>query len=261
MRRTFADILNSAEVDVAAEYRSLHMLVYERGGFCADMEEHFGWMPFAGTAYNLRDFNNRNGFDFEECKSSDDLDYLLCFCEYVYNFATRLNCRFDYGSVRSSNVIRHIIALTEKIRYRFVQDGGLWVLVLANERIVAAAEVAPKAAGNDLFRYDYRGYKGDLEGKRKILSTLAMALEPYRSELVVIAKQFSCDYFCLVNNLNIRHNNVDPADSRNYKELITLMPADELEEWYDTVRDMSAAAFLLLEYKKHPEDIGDLKRG
>ena len=29
----------------------------------------------------------------------------------------------------------------------------------------------------------------------------------------------------------------------------------------DTVRDMSAAAFLLLEYKNHAEDIGDLKRG
>ena len=80
MRRSFADILNGSKVDIAAEYHSLHLLVYERYGFYGDMRDNFELMPFSGTAYNLQDFNNRNGFHFDEQDSSDDLDELLLFC-------------------------------------------------------------------------------------------------------------------------------------------------------------------------------------
>lgn len=259
MRRTFSDILNDAEVDVAAEYHSLHMLVFQRYGFYSDMEEHFRQMPFAGTAYSLQDFNERNRLDFEQLEYSNNLDDLLLLCEYVYSFAMELNAASDCGSGRSFEVVRHIKTLADKIGYRFVQDRDLWVLVPMNEKIVAAAEVAPEAVGNDLFRYDYRGYKGDLDGKRKILTSLARALESHRVELAKMAKDFTSDYFFLVNSLNIRHNNVEAADPGKYKEVVALMSTDELEEWYDTVRYMSAAAFLLLDYGGSSEDIKDLK--
>lgn len=260
MRRTFADILNDAEVDVFAEYRSLYMLVFQRYGFYGDMEEHFRQMPFAGTAYNLQDFNERNELDFEHVEYSSDLDDLLLLCEYVYNFAIRLVASSDCGSGRSSEVVRHIETLKDKVGYRFVRDGNLWVLVPMNEKIVAAAEVAPEAAGNDLFRYDYRGYKGDLESKRRILASLALAIEPRRTELSNIAKVFTSDYFYLVNNLSIRHNNVSSADCGKYNDWVARMPSDELEGWYDAVRDMSAAAFLLLEYLDTKEKINEKKQ-
>lgn len=86
MRRTFAEILNSSGVNIAAEYHSLHMLVFERYGFYSVMDHNFDNMPFSGTAYNLRDFNDRNGFHFDEQETSDSLDDLLLFCEYIYNF-------------------------------------------------------------------------------------------------------------------------------------------------------------------------------
>lgn len=260
MRRTFADILNDAEVDVFAEYHSLHMLVFQRCGFYGDMEECFEWMPFAGTAYNLQDFNERNQFDFENFAYPNDFDDLLLLAEYAYNFAYVMNSDQELRTLNSISVLHRTDALTDKIGYRFVQDRGLWVLVPANEGIEAAAEVAPKAAGNDLFRYDYRGYKGDLEGKRKILAGLASALEPRRADLNKVAKVFMGDYFYLVNNLNIRHNNVDPADPGKYNSWVAQMPSGELEGWYDTVRDMSAAGFLFLEYQGKKEEIDETKR-
>lgn len=261
MRRTFADILNDVEVYVAAEYRSLRMLVFQRYGFYGDMEGYFYLMPFAGTACSLEDFNERNSFDFEHAECSKDLDDLLLFCEYVYNFAVRLNANHSCYSERSFGVFRHIEKLVDKLGYRFVEDGNLWVLVPANEEIEAAAEVVPPQAGSDLFRYDYRAYRGSLDGKRKILVSLATALEPHRARLVEIAKDFTNDYFYLVNSLNIRHNNVEPADSGRYREFVARMTDAELEGWYDTVRYMSAAAFLLLEYGENIESIKDLKRG
>lgn len=113
----------------------------------------------------------------------------------------------------------------------------------------------PEALGSDLFCYDYRCYSGDLDSKRKILVSLATSLEPYRAKLSCIAKNFTSDYFYLVNSLNIRHNNVDALDPGKYKELVAKMPDDELEKWYDTVRYMSAAAFLLLDYADRAEAV------
>lgn len=260
MRRTFADILNAVGVDVAVEYHSLYMLVYEEGGFYADMEACFQWMPFAGTAYDLDDFNERNHFYFERFEYSDDLNDLLLLTEYAYNFACTMNSDRDLVTKSSLSVARHVNMLVDKIGYRFVSDRGLYVLAPANEAIEAAAEVAPKVIGDDLFRYDYRAYKGDLEGKRKILVGLAAALEPHREELSKIAKDFTSDYFYLVNNFNIRHNNVEPIDSSKYKEFVALMSDEELEGWYDVVRYMSAAAFLLLEYGENVESVKSLKR-
>ena len=46
MRRTFAEILNSSGVNIAAEYHSLHMLVFERYGFYNEMDSNFDNMPF-----------------------------------------------------------------------------------------------------------------------------------------------------------------------------------------------------------------------
>ena len=215
---------------------------------------------FAGTACNLQDFNERNRLDFEQLEYSNNLDDLLLLCEYVYSFAMELNASPDCDSGRSFEVVRHIKTLADKIGYRFVWDRDLWVLVPMDEKIVAAAEVAPEAVGNDLFRYDYRGYKGDLEGKRRILASLASALEPRRAEMGNTAKVFTSDYFYLVNNLSIRHNNVNPAGSGKYNDWVARMPPDELEGWYDTVRNMSAAAFLLLEYLDTKEKIDETKQ-
>ena len=264
MRRTFADILNDAEVDVAAEYHSLYMLVYEREGFYADMEDYFEFMSFSGTAYNLRDFNDRNGFHFDRFDYSDNLDDLLLFSEYVYNFAVAIALAngFDHDYCgQSVDIVDHLLTLANKIHYQFIKNEKLWVLVPSNEKIEAAAEVAPEAAGNDLFRYDYRGYEGDLGSKRKMLVGLAAALEPYRAKMGGVAKAFTSDYFFLVNSLNIRHNNVDPIDPSKYREAVAKMSDGELEAWYDTVHYMSAAAFLLLDYDERSEAIKDLKRG
>lgn len=264
MRRTFAEILNSSGVNIAAEYHSLHMLVFERYGFYSEMDDNFDNMPFSGTAYNLRDFNDRNGFHFDEQETSDSLDDLLLFCEYIYNFAYVLMSVYNYGPNyfnRPVGLCEHLLALTDKLGYRFVEDGELWILVPSDDKIEAAAEVVPEAVGRDLFRYDYRGYSGDLVTKRKILVSLATSLEPFRTKLSHIAKNFTNDYFYLVNSLNIRHNNVDAHDPGKYKEIVAVMSDGELEEWYDTVHYMSAAAFLLLDYEERAEAIQGLKRG
>ena len=70
---------------------------------------------------------------------------------------------------------------------------------------------------------------------------------------------FSSDLFYLLNNMNIRHNNIDP-DSINYKKWVADMSEQELEEWYDRTYDMCLYAFMTLDQDDHCKKIKELKQ-
>ena len=68
------------------------------------------------------------------------------------------------------------------------------------------------------------------------LLILANLLEPYEKILNGIDASFKSDLFYALNNFNIRHNNVEPLDAKNYKKAIADMPLDILEHWYDETK-------------------------
>ncbi len=76
---------------------------------------------------------------------------------------------------------------------------------------------------------------------------MADLLEPKRRDLDKADKELSSDLFYLFNNLNLRHNNIDPASKGNYKQAVAEMDQDQLEEWYDETYQMCLLAFMTLE--------------
>lgn len=88
---------------------------------------------------------------------------------------------------------------------------------------------------------------------------LASLLEPKRGSLKKADKTLESDLFYLFNNLNIRHNNVDPADSAKYKPFIVQMKQEELEHWYDETYQMCLLAFLQLEQTERKIEFDRLK--
>ena len=260
MRKTFADVLRSGGVDVRTEYESLYELVFEQYGLYSIMEQNFRKVPFAGTAISLKDFNSRENANYIYYVGSPNLDFLLGFCEYCYNFAVALEPRVSLkNSVHCKEVIKHINKLVDKLSYTLVDDGGVWILVAKDSNIMAAAEVAPEQIGFDLIKYDYRGYNGDLEGKKSILLCLIDYLEPKRRQLETLARGLTNDLFFIANNLNIRHNNTDPQDSGKYKTAVARMDNKEIEQWYDFCHELCAAAILLLGYDARHNEVEMLK--
>ena len=73
-------------------------------------------------------------------------------------------------------------------------------------------------------------------------------------------KSLEGDLFCLFNNLNIRHNNIDPADPPRYKSVVAKMKPDELERWYDETYQMCLLAFLQLEQLARKDEVQELKK-
>jgi hypothetical protein len=57
-------------------------------------------------------------------------------------------------------------------------------------------------------------------------------IEPKEKELEDIDKITKTNLYFLLNNLNLRHNNIEP-DGKNHKALVADMNQTELESWYD----------------------------
>ncbi len=260
MRRTFAEVLRSSGIDVQAEYNSLQSLVYERYGLYTLMDSHFREVWFADTAISLDDFNERHNFDFSCMRSDARLDDLLDLCEYAYNFADALTDVGVSGRDSCYVVLGHIDILVNKLGYTDVRDDGFVVFVPRNENIVAAAKVAPTHVAQDMLRYDYRGFEGDLGEKKSMLIRMLGEVEPKRKELERLSRPLSTDLFFIANNFDLRHNNTDPSDRGKYRPFIAKMSNAELEGWYDVCRDLCAASFLLLEYSERKGALDELKQ-
>lgn len=84
-------------------------------------------------------------------------------------------------------------------------------------------------------------------------------LEAKRSDLKKADKTLENDLFYIFNNLNIRHNNIDPQLKGNYKVYVAQMPNDELERWYDEAYQMCLLAFLQLENHDRKIEFDKLK--
>ena len=74
-----------------------------------------------------------------------------------------------------------------------------------------------------------------------------------------IDKEKTKDFFFMVNNCNVRHNNSD-KDGKFYKEAYTKLDDSKKEECYDLIYEQSLLLYMLLEQPTRNKRINDLKK-
>ena len=121
------------------------------------------------------------------------------------------------------------------------------IVIEDKPEVTAVAELEDPDSAYDIIRYNHHALKGNLTEKRAILLKMGNQLEPQRPQLTACNKQLTSDAFCLLNNLNIRHNNCTPGDSK-YKAVVAQMDDATLESWYDELYQMILLAKLELEH-------------
>ena len=95
MRRNFVEVLRSGKVSLKKEYSKLYDLFYGKNeqyekSLADFVSENFFAYHFRGTCLSLDEFDETYGFHFVEQPQNFDIDYLVSFCEYVYNKSTKL---------------------------------------------------------------------------------------------------------------------------------------------------------------------------
>lgn len=266
MRKNFAQILRAEKVDIKLEYEKLYSMFYDQnpkdGKSIADIISiNFLSIPFRGTCLSLDEFNIIHEINFDRQPQKLEIEDLVDFCEYFYNFAQYINDRFYFNYFNKTMCLAHILQLIDKIGYIMATESNITIFVPKDNVAIAVSEmnIFPPNTSYKIISYSHHSMKGDIDRKRQTLLFLSNLLEPKRDELETIDKQFTKDLFYAFNTFDIRHNNVDKCGTK-YKKVIGDLTEEEKEIWYDETYRMCLLAFMKLEQEARKEKFKQFKQ-
>lgn len=280
MRRNFAQMLKDADIDIKVEYQKLYGMLYDRSIQVSSMNrisaydelsERFNGFYFRGTCLTMDEFNDLHGFHFEKEPDGFNIDHLISLCEYIYNMLIGYqNIQGSYGYGMTSMMpmpiniqfyMMQIMQIIERIGYMQAMEDGYTIFVEKSPAAIAVAEseLIPENLSYKLISYNHYAMKGNLEEKKAVLLQLALILEAKRNDLEKADRTLETNLFYIFNNLNIRHNNINPDLKGKYKAYVARMSNDDLERWYDEAYQMCLLAFLQLENINRKKEFDILK--
>lgn len=211
-------------------------------GHCLDVDDFFSDIEYDDVLFKIA-----NCFDInDEC---------LTLIEIVFNFWKLAENKMtsnseDFGWMSNFYHLYDLMRDTlSTINYKAIYDEDKeQVLVIEDKpEVTAVAEIVSDDLAMEIIKYNHHTLKGDLIAKKKILLSLGGELEPKRKEF---NHDLAENIFYILNNFNLRHNNIDEKNKKHYKKIVAEMKDDELEEWYDELYQMILLAFLELDNKE-----------
>ena len=269
MRKNLYELLSERVFDVKTEYSTLWKL------FCIEEcyhhsyssysiakwidKQYFRNLPFRGTYASLPEL--LNGIGLHE-RSDVDLDKLLLFCELICAMLPSLKSLDDGNVKRQVKVVsENIDYILERTNHEVIEDpSGHYIVVEKNKSAaLAAGLVGDETVAFELIEYNHFGLKGDLEGKRKLLVSIASYIEPILRDHTLQNKgyrQLESDAGFLFNNFHIRHNNKAGNTAKAY---ISSISNDELEEWYDKAYEVAVSVIIINDYLSINQELSEIK--
>ncbi|MBE6818964.1 MAG: hypothetical protein E7517_07415 [Ruminococcaceae bacterium] len=221
-----------------------------------------------GHCVDLDDFISCLQYDenFKKAKTTGDSEPVLLVIELCYNLWTMMNnCIIEHEyEVKATGNYYHVKNIMDdclaKLNYTTHYDEEKEQLIVSedNPATTAVAEIVEDDLAIELIRYNHYALKGDIKEKQRILKIMSDALEAKRDDLKRVDNALDRDVHFLINNINVRHNNVTEGSS-SYKAYVANLTADELEEWYDETYQMLLFAFLRLDNIDRAKKVKELK--
>lgn len=269
MRKNFYELLAKRDFDAKKEYATLWTL------FCIEKSYHTGYGSYAMAPWVdqklFRDFAFRGSFatlkdmmdefGIQE-HSAVDVDKILLFCELLIAVLPQYGVAYDeYLSKQRRTIFENIDYILERTNHEKKKDpNGNWIIVEKNKAATLAAQlVDDEVVAFELIEYNHFALKGNLEGKKKLLFSIAAYIEPILKSKVLQKsgyKQLESDAGFLFNNFHIRHNNKTGTAAQDY---ITTVKDAELEEWYDKAYEVALSVIIMNDYLTIGKDIADIK--
>lgn len=191
---------------------------------------------------------------------------ILIYLEFIVNMIKR----YDTVRIEGAVAVRgnyellkeNINILLENFGYTtyYYEDEQKVVIIEKDPATISVAEISEPETAKKIIQYNHYTLKGKIDEKKDIIIALASELEPQRREIEQINSQLETHLFFMFNNMNLRHNNKDLNDKKQYKPFVAKMNDHELEQWYDETYQMILLAKLLLDNKERQDRIIDLKK-
>ncbi len=229
------------------------------------IEEHFREWPGRQNFTTFAELREHLGFSFslrdEDCfvfHTGNNINTYFLYCEMI------INLMFDIRYNKSKYIIGQFKCFIDTARY-VIEKAGFEIrqvideyqIVEKNAVAIQAVETIPEL-DDVIIEYNHYLLKGNLVRKQELLKKIADAMEPKRKIINGIDRRMADDFFMMVNNLNIRHNNTDPSD-KNYRPRVATMNKTEIEKWYDLIYEQAISIFVLLKQQERNKIIDSLE--
>lgn len=208
-------------------------------------------------------FTYTKAWDYSFNAEIESIYDFFVYCEMILNMI--LVVLPEEAQIVNDNIIKKIIYIInydlESLNYTVSKmSDDQYIIVQKDAAVSEVVELVEPTIADSILEYNHYVLKGDLEKKKNILIKIAASLEPKKSGIKGINNQLCNDYFYLINNMNIRHNNCDKTDKEKYNEKFDILKSEEKEEWYDNIFQMSLLIYLLLENTKNSSKIKHFKQ-
>lgn len=269
MRRNFYELLAEREFDAQKEYSTLWRLFcvekcYHTSLYSYPMvqwvdEKLFRKLPFRGSFTTVKEMMEE--FGIQE-RSRATMEKLLLFCEILYAIFSQDRMAHDGKLAQQRKTIfGNIDYILEHTNHEIIRDSnGNAIIVEKNKEAALAAQVVnDDVVAFELIEYNHFALKGDLDGKKKLLLSIAAYIEPILKSKVLQQngyKQLESDAGFLFNNFHIRHNNKIGAKAQDY---IINISDEDLEEWYDRAYEVALSVIIINDYLTVGKEITNIK--
>lgn len=194
-------------------------------------------------------------------KTVDIIKYL----EYYINILTLIQDRCNFRNNLNFScpqlfwmMLENIDILLENLNYEKIifDEEEKVILVPKNPAATAVAEITDnKDISFAILKYNHASLKGDLEGKRQLLLSIANEYEPLLKKPIDGFKDYFSMATGVLNNIHLRHNNKTGKDK---KEVVANMSDKELEKWYDELYQLLLFCVLIKDNVKRKNEIDEL---
>ena len=270
-RRNFFDRLVRT-IDYQKEYEKIDSLVLRPSALRSqsledDIECYFKIWKYNANYLSFKELRDQLEFTFE-CDDYynvptgyiKDVNDFFDYCEMIINMIELLpDEKVIYHGKNVNEIMRLINFDLNSLNHEIRKVDDRYLIIQKDAAVSEVVDLVEDSLAKIILEYNHYVLKGDLDRKKNILVKIGNALEPKKSEIKGINNQLYKDYFYLINNMDIRHNNCDSSDKSNYNAYFDKLTLKEKEEWYDEIYQMVLLIFLLLENKGRSTKIANIK--
>ena len=270
-RRNFFDRLVRT-LNYQKEYQKIESLVlqpHSLHGYSIEdsIERYFKDWKYNANYLSFKELRDQLGFTFVHDGYYDlpsgiikDVNDFFDYCEMIINMIVLLPEEdAEYHGKNVNEIIRLIDYDLDFLNHRIRKIDDKYLIIQKDATASEVVDIVEDSLAKIILEYNHYLLKGDLEKKKNILVKIANALEPLKGEIKATNYQLYKDYFYLINNMDIRHNNCDSSDTSNYNAYFDKLTLKEKEEWYDEIYQMGLLIFLLLENKERSTKVANIK--
>lgn len=266
LRRNIFDLINDKEIDVEREFIRIHKLfeeykfygTYGALSICEYIDKYFfGNWEKRGRTISINDmFTSLNIRDRKGLRKNT-IENLLLYIEVIINLISisdigRITAKDnDYKEYKwhiYELLYENIEGLLEDLNYEIKELSNEQLVIVEKDKVLSAVAETNKNVADKVIEYRRFILKGKIKGKREILNLLANEIEGMKPNFKgTTYSTLMDDVQFMLNNLNIRHNNLN---GKNKKQYVVDLSRSKLEKLYDQTFDMILVYLYLISISK-----------